>query len=389
MRKLGQDSGHKASEERNLKQNERRHRQIEGRNWQLFAHDSLLAIAGIALVTGIIEMMHLYPRFPSILLMYLLPIVALAGIRGSYAAFLAVLLSSLSFHFFLTPPSSLASFPEQPIDDLLDPWVFLGVGITAGQVTAALRRSAQRAKRREQEVLLLSKQAQELTLLRERQRLARELHDSVSQTLYGINLGARTALEVLGCDPGEAIASMQYVVAMTEAGLAEMRVLIFELRPASLATDGIVVALNRQVAVLRSRHKLLVETALDEEPDLPPADKYALYRIAQEALQNIVKHADASAVTLRLLQQESELVLEVADDGKGFDPLGPFPGHLGLRSIQERADQLGGVCLIESAVAQGTRLCLRIPARETPARAVEREKGRVIVHSDRLHPSFE
>jgi signal transduction histidine kinase len=385
----GRSTAYKASEESNLEQYKRIRWQIGSQNWQPFVYDSLLTSAAIALVTAIIEIMHLYPRYPSTLLFYLLLIIALAGIRGSYAAFLAVLLSSFSSHYFLTTLPFPTSFPEQPADDLLDPWVFLAVGITAGQVTAVLRRSAERAKSREQAVLLLSKQAQELAILEERQRLARELHDSISQTLYGINLGVRSALEALDEDPGEAVAAMQYIVSLTEAGLAEMRVLIFELRPESLATDGIVVALNRQVAVLRSRDKLLVETALDEEPDLPPEDKYALYRIAQEALHNIVKHADASAVTLRLLKQESELILEVVDDGKGFDPIGPFPGHLGLRSIQERADQLGGVFIIESAPAQGTRLWIRILTRETLPLSVEQERGRRIVHSDRLHPSFE
>lgn len=380
MRTSNQDSGNRASEEGNRQQDEGFLWQREGQDWRLFVQDSLLAITGIALVTGIIEFMHLYPRFPSIMLIYLLLIIALAGIRGSYAAFLAVLLSSLSFHFFLAPLSNLVSFPEQPVDDLLDPWVFLAVGITAGQVIAALRRSAERARRREQEVLLFTKQAQELTAFQERQRLARELHDSVSQTLYGINLGARTALEALESDPQEAIAPMQYVVALTEESLAEMRMLIFELRPESLATDGIVAALNRQITVLRTRNKLLVEAELGEEPTLPLEHKYALYRIAQEALHNVVKHAAASMVTLRLLRRDSELILEVYDDGKGFDTAAPFPGHLGLQSIQERADQLGGTCTIESELARGTRLWIRIPAYARPGFAVEREKEGSGVH---------
>lgn len=336
-------------------------RWIGSQNWKLVANDSLLAITGIALVNSAIAILHLYPRFPSIVLLYFLLIILLAGKRGSFAAILAALLASFTFHFFFTPQPYQFTFPEQPTDELLDPWVFLAAGICAGQLTAVLRRRAEQANRREQATRFLSEQARELTILQERQRLARELHDSVSQTLYGINLGARAALEALENEPGEAVAPMQYVIALTEAGLAEMRVLIFELRPESLATDGIVAALNRQLALLRTRNKLLTETELGAEPALPLEAKYMLYRIAQEALHNIVKHAAATTVTLRLQQRDGELVLEVCDDGKGFDPTGAFPGHLGLRSIHERTAQLGGHCTIESALASGTCLCVCIP----------------------------
>jgi signal transduction histidine kinase len=148
---------------------------------------------------------------------------------------------------------------------------------------------------------------------------------------------------------------------LSEASLAEMRALLFELRPDSLASEGLVAALGKQVTALRTRYKLVVEAQLGEEPPLFLEGKQALYRIAQEALHNIVKHAHARTVTLRLIRQEGELLLEIGDDGKGFDPTGSFPGHFGLLSMQERAAGLGGTCSIESAAAQGTRLRLRIP----------------------------
>jgi signal transduction histidine kinase len=154
------------------------------------------------------------------------------------------------------------------------------------------------------------------------------------------------------------------VISLAEAGLAEMRALIFALRPESLATEGVITALTKQVIVLRTRYKLTVDAQLGEEPALSLESKHALYRIAQEALHNIVKHAHASMVLLRLDRQDDELVLEVRDDGRGFDPAGSFPGHLGLRSIQERAARLGGTCFIESVLAQGTYLRVCIPARE-------------------------
>jgi signal transduction histidine kinase len=158
---------------------------------------------------------------------------------------------------------------------------------------------------------------------------------------------------------------------LTQAGLAEMRALIFELRPESLATEGVIAALTKQVVVLRTRYKLSVDAQLGEEPPLSLEGKQALYRIAQEALHNIVKHACASMVILRLARQDGQLLLEVGDNGQGFDPRGPFPGHLGLHSIQERVARLGGTCSIESAPAQGTLLRVRIPTHDEPGSAVE------------------
>jgi len=363
MREPSHDSSTNAGRGKTPKQDERiPSRQARAASgWQRAAIDSLLALAGVALVTGVIATVQLYPRLPSIVLIYLLVIITLASMRGSYAAILAALLASVSFDFFFTPPLYEFSFADLSADALLDPWVFLATGIITGRLIVALQRRAEQARRREQETRLLSEQAQKLAALQERQRLARELHDSVSQALYGINLGARTAREALDSDPDEAITPLEYVIALTEAGLAEIRALIFELRPESLATEGVIVALTKQVAVLHTRYKLSVDAKLGEEPALSLEDKQALYRIAQEALHNIVKHACASTATLRLAKQDGELILEVRDDGKGFDPTEPYPGHLGLHSIQERVAQLGGTCSIESAPAQGTRLCVRIP----------------------------
>jgi signal transduction histidine kinase len=207
----------------------------------------------------------------------------------------------------------------------------------------------------------LYEQAQELASLQERQRLARELHDSVSQVLYSIGLGAHTARGALEDDPEQAIASIDYVLALSEAGLAEMRALIFELRPESMELEGLLAALSRQVAVLRTRYKLTVNADLGEEPDLSLEMKQALYRIAQEALHNIVRHARANVVELRLTGLANEIMLEVRDNGKGFDTSTPFPGHLGLRSMQERATKMGGTFTIESVPGQGTYVSVRVP----------------------------
>jgi signal transduction histidine kinase len=204
-------------------------------------------------------------------------------------------------------------------------------------------------------------EAQGKAALEERQRLARELHDSVSQALYGISLGAHTARRLLDRAPQEAAGPLEYVLSLAEAGLAEMRALIFELRPESLATEGLVVALSKQAAALTARHGIAVQTDLGVEPDVPMEVKEAVYRIGQESLHNTIRHAQAANVTLRLAADAEALTLEVTDDGIGFDPHGSFPGHLGLRSMHERAVRLGGRLTFDSTPGQGTRIRAVIP----------------------------
>lgn len=207
----------------------------------------------------------------------------------------------------------------------------------------------------------LYERAQQLAALEERQKLARELHDSVSQALYGIALGARTARAYLERDPRQAVEPTEYVMALAEAGMAEMRALIFELRPESLETEGLVIALRKQADALQARHQLQVESHLCAEPTLPIETKQGVYRIAQEALHNAAKHAGATHLELRLTQNEQGLCLQIADNGVGFDTAQSFPGHLGLHTMQERAAQIGGTLLVDSKPGNGTCVQLNIP----------------------------
>lgn len=214
----------------------------------------------------------------------------------------------------------------------------------------------------------LYRRASAAAALEERQRLARELHDSVSQALYGIALGARTARRRIGEDgPANVVEPLDYVLSLAEAGLTEMRALIFELRPESIATEGLVAAIGRQVAATQARYGVKVTATLAAEPDISLDAKEALYRIAQESMHNTVKHARATNISVKLVHEPDEVRLEVQDDGQGFDPSGEFPGHLGLRSMQERARDIGGTLEIQSAPGEGTRITLRIPHREDHA----------------------
>jgi PAS domain S-box-containing protein len=208
----------------------------------------------------------------------------------------------------------------------------------------------------------LFSEARGKAVLEERQRLARELHDSVSQALYGIAMGAKAAREWLDDDPAEAAEPLDYVLSLAEAGITEMRALIFELRPESLESEGVVAALKKQAAALEARHRIEVEVDLCEEPEASLETKEALYCIAQEALHNVLKHARASSVKIKMKPDDSSgITLEICDDGVGFEVKGEYPGHLGLRSMHERASRLGGTLEVQSAPNKGTRICTRIP----------------------------
>ena len=201
----------------------------------------------------------------------------------------------------------------------------------------------------------LAMRAQTAAVLEERQRMARELHDSVIQVFYGIGLAGNVARTLL--ERGDTVrvnSQLSEIINLAEAGLIEMRALLFELRPESLQSEGLVVALFKQTEALRVRHNLKVETELGDEPDVPFEVKEALYRIAQESFQNIIKHARATNVEVRLEWNEQSITLKTCDNGRGFDPSASFPGHLGLVSMPERAARLGGSLEITSSAAQGT-----------------------------------
>ncbi len=200
--------------------------------------------------------------------------------------------------------------------------------------------------------------AQSQAALEERHRLARELHDSVSQALFGIALGAKTAKRLLenGQPNDKIIEPLDYVLQLAEAGVTEMRALIFELRPEILEQEGLIAALQKQAEMMRLRYKLEMDTFFETEPDLPLSTKQTLLRIAQEALHNTVKHAKANHARLELRGQS----LLISDDGIGFDTTQNFSGSLGQRTMRERAEAIGATYSLESSSDNGTRIAVTL-----------------------------
>ncbi|GAA4254811.1 hypothetical protein GCM10022255_061010 [Dactylosporangium darangshiense] len=193
-------------------------------------------------------------------------------------------------------------------------------------------------------------------------RLARDLHDSVVQTLYGISLGAGTAAELLHGNPAHAEASLAWIQETAAAGLTDLRGIILRLRPETLVGAGLATALR---GVFETLHNAPGRSGwgleLDADPVVSPQVEEALYRIALEALGNAARHAEASQVTVRLAGDAGHVVLEVVDDGVGFAPDAAFPGRLGVRSMRERAVLLGGTLDIRSAPGAGTVVRAALP----------------------------
>jgi signal transduction histidine kinase len=209
----------------------------------------------------------------------------------------------------------------------------------------------------------LYKQVQEKAAFDERQHLARELHDSVSQALYSIVLGTHAARKQLQ-HPERAESALEYVQNLAEAGLAEMRALIFELRPEVLEKEGLAAAMRKQVEALEVRHKLKADFDTDGEPNLPFGHKQTLYRITQEALHNIVKHAKATYVNVSLKEFDQHVQVCIQDKGIGFNVNENFSERLGLKSMRERTEALGGRFELASTLGQGTTIMITIPRGE-------------------------
>jgi signal transduction histidine kinase len=194
--------------------------------------------------------------------------------------------------------------------------------------------------------------------LTERGRIARELHDSVSQSLFGIVLGLRT-MDASNAHSREAF---DYVFQLAEAALSDTRALVFELRPEYLEREGLIAALKKQASTVCTRHNVNAYLDLGQnEPQLPLSEKEALYRIAIEAVQNAIKHAQASVVRLELSTLPGELVLSITDNGVGFDAGHDYSGHFGLRTMRERADAIGGRCNVLSKPGFGTTVLVTLP----------------------------
>jgi PAS domain S-box-containing protein len=209
----------------------------------------------------------------------------------------------------------------------------------------------------------LQVQSEQFAVLEERQRLARELHDSVTQALYSVTLYADAARMAFSAKKWEALeTNLQEVRNMAREAMYDMRLLVFELRPFMLETEGLVSVLRARLAAVEDRAGLKTEVIVEGERRLPIAIEEELYRVAQEGLNNVIKHAHAREVKIIIVYEENVITLQMIDDGQGFEQGSVRQsGGFGLQGIMERVQRLEGSLEIDSAPGKGTHLNVRVP----------------------------
>jgi signal transduction histidine kinase len=205
--------------------------------------------------------------------------------------------------------------------------------------------------------------SRELSVIDERNRLARELHDSMTQNLFSLALTAEAASELVHADPARAEAEIDRIRALARDTQAQLRSLIFELRPPQLEADGLLATIGKDLEVLGRAHGLKTDLRVHGTPELESAVEVELYRIVQEALNNAFRHAQADTVEVELDARDGVVGIIVRDDGVGFDPGARTirERRLGLTSMRERAERLGGTFRVESSPGAGTTVSVEVP----------------------------
>jgi signal transduction histidine kinase len=242
------------------------------------------------------------------------------------------------------------------------------VGAFTEEDTAALKTAADVLANAIENARLYQR-AQEAAVLEERSRLARDLHDSISQQLFSMTLTAQAARAQLEKNPARTATQLERLQETASAALAEMRALIFQLRPPGLSEQGLIATLQQHVAMLRRREGLTIDLFVTGEERDARGIEQAMYRIAQEALNNVVKHAGACQVEVSLDLRPDQVVMSIVDDGRGFEPAAESNGngngrHLGLVSMRERAAELGGQLELLAVPGKGTHIKVVVPRGE-------------------------
>ena len=229
---------------------------------------------------------------------------------------------------------------------------------------------AQRLNNMARQLQSLLRSRQDMAVSEERTRLARELHDSVTQLLYSVTLYAEAAAELL--DSGEtetAAGHLRDLRDTAQEALREMRLLIFELHRPALGQGGLAAALQARLDAVETRGGMHAELLVEGSEQIPRPVQAELYNIAQEALNNALKHAHANSVRIHLRFGDAETEMQISDDGVGFEPaVDGMGGGFGIPGMQERSQKIGGTLQIDSAPGKGTSVIVRVPVnpRERP-----------------------
>jgi signal transduction histidine kinase len=243
--------------------------------------------------------------------------------------------------FYLTEKEGVSSFSEA--DERL-------IAVLAAHAAIAIENAR------------LFEASRELSVIEERNRLARELHDAMTQNLFSLSLTAEAAAGLMRADPARAEAEIDRVRELARDTQAELRSLIFELRPPRLEADGLVATVGKDLEVLGRAHGLKADLRVHGTPELDSGMEVELYRIVQEALNNALRHAQADTIEVEVDARDGGVTVTVRDDGVGFDPGSRAirERRLGLTSMRERAEAVGSALTVESSPGAGTTVRVEV-----------------------------
>ena len=216
----------------------------------------------------------------------------------------------------------------------------------------------QEIEQRQKAEQALAIKAAEEAVMTERTRLARDLHDAVTQTLFSASLIAEVLPDIMDMNQAEGLKRLEELRQLTRGALAEMRTLLVELRPNALVEIPLPDLLRQLCESLIGRARLPIQFTVNGQRKLPPHVQVALYRITQEALNNVVKHAKASQAVVRL-EYNGTVNLSISDNGCGFDPAKVPPNHLGVQIMRERAESIAAEITVTSVPGEGTCVCIQ------------------------------
>lgn len=269
-----------------------------------------------------------------------------------------IALFTLGLHLFFYRPGGSPLLP--PVTAVIMQTIsFLVVGYFISALMRRLRQQQESLARANAQLADYAATLEELTISRERNRMARELHDTLAHTLSALSVQLETVHAYWEVDPAGAQRMLETSLAATRSGLQETRRALKSLRASPLDDLGVALALRQLAAETAARANLRLDVSIPEHlPALAPAVEQCIYRVAQEAAANVAHHANARTLTVQL-SCDGDVVLRVSDDGQGFDPQqAKTAGHFGLSGMRERAHVVGGELTIASRPGQGTTVQL-------------------------------
>jgi len=245
------------------------------------------------------------------------------------------------------------------------------IGNEMNELGGKLQNQVKSLQRMADEKSELAKTAHKSAVIEERQRLARDLHDAISQQLFALTMLSEAAVKQIDINPSLAKEQMTEVAQAALYSQAEMRALLLHLRPVYLSGDPLVKGIHKLIEELKQKCQIDFQVTIDSDLTLSEMIEEHIFRIVQEAFSNILRHAFASEVKLAIVQKDKEVLIHIADNGKGFDIENNTnkKASYGLKTMQERSEEIGGTFIVRSNKDEGTYIDIKIPYQKTKAQA--------------------